>query len=219
MNAEDESCSPDAPETDYLTVVLRNSRTAIILEGDGPVLLRSFVSGDEWQDIISNLASALHSCDGVDIRFIGEGIDPWGTPPDDVEARRDAESATIIATYEGDRLGELRSAVQESLHLSRMPNCWLLHTGSTAMEVVYSGGHTVANLEGLLHAKGCDTPEELVDHLHSQTDRDAWIDWESSDGRILTVCVGRHGIELEYPFTMDEFRSAVFELDGVREDD
>jgi len=223
MNRHAEDCSPNSPELDYLTVVLHNSRTAIVPVAGEPVLLRSFVAGDEWQGVISGLARALHHCGDVDIRFIGEGIDPWDTDSDDRDAARHAQSATVVATYEGDRLDELRRFVQEFLHTSGMSNCWFLHTGSAAMEVVYSEGHTVEDLEGLLHAEGCDTPDDLVDHLDSQTEGAGWIDWEGSDDRILTVCVGQRGIGLEYPFTMGEFWSTVVELDedheGIATDD
>jgi len=107
---------PTAPAT-YITIVLRNQR---ILEAPSDVpgetmVQREFITGDEWENVCDALLDALHDVDGVSFRFIGDGVDPAGTAPDDDEALEEGTSLAVVLSVEGELETQLRHVVSDFL--------------------------------------------------------------------------------------------------------
>jgi len=213
MKERVEGRTGESPAGRYLTVILRNERSSPVPVGGEPLLLRAFVEGEEWETAILSLARALHQRGGVSVRFMGEGVDPDGIDLDDPDEAAEARSAVVVACFEGDRLTDLRAAVAEFLHTSGIPSCSFLHSSGPTVEVVHSGDHTVIDLAALMRAEGCQSPEDLVDHIDSQAKRTASVDWAQSNEKQLRVCIGDESAAFEYPFTMEQFWSTVIELD------
>lgn len=127
----------DSVPVHHLTVVLRNQRVRDAGGSEGErVLSREFIEGEDWEGTIDDLCRALHGRGEVQLRFIGEGVDPWGTSAHDEEAVEHAASAAVIASFEGDRAGELRRAVVDFLHARDLDNCWFLLSPAGGKDVV-----------------------------------------------------------------------------------
>lgn len=119
----------DVVAVNYLTVVVRNQRIRQVGgTGSEPVLVRYFIDEQEWAELMTALPTAFHGRGDVDVRFVGEGVDPWGTPSDDEEALELSQSLAVVVTFEGDRIDEMRRAAERFLSDNELDNCWFLVT-------------------------------------------------------------------------------------------
>lgn len=119
----------DVAPVHHVTVLVRNQRIRKVGgTADQPVLQREFVVDDEWQEVTMSLSRALHDLGEVQMRFIGEGFDPWGTSPGDQDAIDNGLSAVVIATFEDNRLDEIAAALAAFLDEADIDNCWFLPT-------------------------------------------------------------------------------------------
>jgi hypothetical protein len=147
----------------HLTIVIRNQRIRRLGGSDKePVLRREFITGDDWESIIDSMCHALHDLGDVQLRFIGEGVDPGGILPDDADSAESSQSAAIIATFEGERVAELRFAAASALAKHRLDNCWFLLTpGDVDSTVLYPAHDENALASGSLATAASD--RDIID--------------------------------------------------------
>lgn len=124
MNAADEC---------HITVLLRNGRVRQVGgTAERPVLIRSFIDGEEWRAVVDELLHALHDqVADLSIRFVGEGFDPNMYRPDDKEALDAAETQAVVVSVPPDGEPDVRRVVSELAVRRELQATWLLATPAT----------------------------------------------------------------------------------------